>query len=51
MDIIKVYNSNNIEQGFVLLVYGNDQDVVSDHSGNEVITNIVDSVLATLGVL
>lgn len=49
-DIFKVYNQDQYI-GFILLIPGNGDDIVSNHSGNEIIENIVDKVLEDLGVL
>ena len=50
MDLFKVYQGDNYI-GFIQLIPGNGDDIVSNHSGNEIITNIVDTVLEDLGVL
>ncbi len=49
-DLLKVYQGTEYI-GFILLVPGNGDDIVSNHSGNDIITNLVDKVLEDLGVL
>lgn len=50
MDLFKVYQDTNYI-GFIQLIPSNGDDIVSNHSGNDTITNIVDKVLEDLGVL
>lgn len=50
MDLFKVYLQDQYI-GFIQLIPDNGDDIVSNHSGNEIITNIVDKVLEDLGVL
>lgn len=50
MDLLNVYQDNEYI-GFILLIPSNGDDIVSNHSGNDIITNIVDKVLEDLGVL
>lgn len=49
-DVLNVYNGNQYI-GFILLIPCNGDDIVSNHSGNDIISNIVDKVLEDLGVL
>lgn len=50
MDIFKVHYEREYI-GFIQLIPGNGDDIVSNHSGNAIITNIVDKVLEDLNVL
>lgn len=49
-DLFKVYQHNQYI-GFIQLIPENGDDIVSNHSGNDIITNIVDKVLEDLNVL